>query len=147
MTMAITKAVEDGAKAVVCASTGNTSASAAAYAPEPGDMRGADPRGEIAMGKLAQALIHGAKVLQIAATSTRRSNRPDSASPPDHSGQLYQSVSHRRPEDLCLRDRRRPGRRTRRPCIPVGNAGNITSYWRGYSEYHASGRPRAGDRT
>src|ERR671938_809666 len=72
MTMAITKAKEEGAKAVVCASTGNTSASAAAYAARAGmTCVVLIPDGYIALGKLAQALIHGAKVLQIRATSTR----------------------------------------------------------------------------
>jgi threonine synthase len=73
MTMAITKAVEKGAEAVICASTGNTSAAAAAYAGKAGLTCGVIiPKGKIAMGKLAQALVHGAKVIQIEATSTRR---------------------------------------------------------------------------
>lgn len=80
MTMAISKAAEEGAKAVICASTGNTSASAAAYAVR-ADMTCAVlvPQGKIAMGKLAQALVHGAKLLQVEGTSTTASNWPASS--------------------------------------------------------------------
>src|SRR5580704_1247371 len=112
MTMAISKAVEEGAKAVVCGSTGNTSASAAAYAARAGlTCAVLIPDGYIALGKLAQALIHGARVLQI------RGNF-----------------------DAALDIVRVLGDAPDYHCIPVGNAGNITAYWKGYREYQDAGR-------
>jgi len=107
MTMAISKAAESGAKAVVCASTGNTSASAAAYAAKAGMLPVVlVPQGKIAMGKLAQAIAHGAKLLQV-------------------DGNF----------DDCLEIARELGFAPDIHALPVGNAGNITAYWRGYEEY------------
>ena len=142
MTMAISKAVEDGAKTVVCASTGNTSASAAAYAARAGLACAVlIPEGHIALGKLAQALIHGAKVLQI------RGNFDVALDIVRDLGQsgavtVVNSVNPFRIE----------GQKTGAfeivdvlgdapdvHCIPVGNAGNITAYWKGYLEYKAAG--------
>jgi threonine synthase len=146
MTLAISKAVEAGAEAVVCASTGNTSASAAAYAARAG-LRCVVliPEGQIALGKLAQALVHGATVLQIrgnfdAALRIVRelpSRAPvtvvNSVNPDRIAGQMtaaFEIVD-------VLRDA--PDIH----CIPVGNAGNITAYWRGYCEYRAAGMSSA----
>jgi threonine synthase len=121
MTMAISMAVDEGAKAVVCASTGNTSASAAAYAPGPAwPAWCSSPRGTSRLGKLAQALVHGARVLQVRGnfdqllTIVRELPEPRA----DHGGQLGQPAPHRRAEDGRLRDRRRPGRRPRCPLHP-----------------------------
>ncbi|MFM7060037.1 MAG: threonine synthase, partial [Actinomycetes bacterium] len=143
MTMAITKAVEDGAEAVICASTGNTSASAAAYSARAGLTCGVIiPEGKIAMGKLAQALIHGARVVQIEGNfdealrivrelgETGRVTVVNSINPFRIEGQktaAFEIVD-------ALRDA--PAVH----CIPVGNAGNITAYWQGYVEYAAMGR-------
>ncbi len=149
MTLAISKALEDGAKAVVCASTGNTSASAAAYAARAGMTCAVlIPEGHIALGKLAQALVHGAKVLQVrgnfdeALTIVRRLGEKapvtvvNSVNPFRIQGQktgAFEIV-----DEL--------GDAPDVHCIPVGNAGNITAYWRGYLEYreagHASKLPR-----
>ena len=143
MTMAITKAVEDGFKVVMCASTGNTSASAAAYAARAGIQCAVlIPEGKIAFGKLSQAMIHGAKVIQIkgnfddALTLVRRICE-------DHPIALVNSVNPYRIE----------GQKTGAfeivddfggiapdfQAMPVGNAGNITAYWKGYKEYKAAG--------
>jgi threonine synthase len=143
MTMAISKAVQEGAKAVVCASTGNTSASAAAYAARAGlTCAVLIPDGHIALGKLAQALVHGARVLQV------RGNFDEALSIvrelPDHAPiTVVNSVNPYRIE----------GQKTGAfeiidvlgdapdvHCIPVGNAGNITAYWRGYLQYKEAGR-------
>ena len=143
MTMAISKAVEEGAKAVVCASTGNTSASAAAYAARAGlTCAVLIPEGHIALGKLAQALVHGARALQV------RGNFDEALSIvrelPDHAPiTVVNSVNPHRIE----------GQKTGAfeivdvlgdapdvHCIPVGNAGNITAYWRGYLQYKEAGR-------
>ena len=121
MTMAISKAVEEGAKAVVCASTGNTSASAAAYAARAGlTCAVLIPEGHIALGKLAQALVHGARVLQVRGNFDEALDhraRP-ARHAPGHRGQLGQPLPDRRPEDRRVRDRRRAGRRARRPLHP-----------------------------
>jgi len=138
MTMAITKAKEKGAEAVICASTGNTSASAAAYAGKAGMTCGVIiPKGKIAMGKLAQALVHGAKVLQIEGNF-------------DQALLLCRQLADTYPVELVnsVNPYRIDGQRSgaweivdqlgRAPdvhCMPVGNAGNITAYWRGYREY------------
>ena len=121
MTMAITKAVEEGAKVVVCASTGNTSASAAAYAARAGITCGVViPEGKIALGKLAQALIHGAQVVQIrgnfdqALDVVRALGDVDGVS----RRQLDQPVPHRGAEDRVVRDRRGARRRARRALPP-----------------------------
>jgi threonine synthase len=142
MTMAITKAVEQGAEAVICASTGNTSAAAAAYAGKAGLTCGVIiPKGKIAMGKLAQALVHGAKVIQIEGNF-------------DQALTLCRDLADRYPVELVnsVNPYRIDGQRTgaweivdqlgRAPDVhvmPVGNAGNITAYWRGYREYSADG--------
>ena len=143
MTMAISKAVEEGAKAVVCASTGNTSASAAAYAARAGlTCAVLIPDGYIALGKLAQALIHGARVLQI------RGNF-------DEALRIVRELGERAPITVVnsINPYRIEGQKTGAfeivdalgdapdvHCIPVGNAGNITAYWKGYLQYRA-GRP------
>jgi threonine synthase len=141
MTMAITKAVEEGFKAVICASTGNTSASAAAYAARAG-IRCAVliPEGKIALGKLSQAMIHGARVIQI------RGNF-------DHALNLVRQICERHPIALVnsINPYRIEGQKTGAfeivddfngiapdfHALPVGNAGNITAYWKGYKEYHS----------
>ena len=143
MTLAISKALEEGAKAVVCASTGNTSASAAAYASRAGlTCAVLIPEGYIALGKLAQALIHGARVLQI------RGNFDDAL-------EIVRELGERAPITVVnsVNPFRIDGQKTaafeivdalgRAPdvhCIPVGNAGNITAYWKGYREYQDAGR-------
>src|SRR5438132_3419517 len=143
MTVAISKAAEEGAKAVVCASTGNTSASAAAYAARAGlTCAVLIPEGYIALGKLAQALIHGARVLQL------RTNF-------DGCLEIVRELGERAPVTVVnsINPYRIEGQKTaafeivdvlgRAPdvhCIPVGNAGNITAYWKGYREYQDAGR-------
>jgi threonine synthase len=142
MTVAITKAAAAGAKAVVCASTGNTSASAAAYSAKAGILCVVlIPAGNVASGKLAQALVHGAKVVEIrgnfdqAFEITRKLEGPypivvvNSTNPHRLLGQKTGAF------EICDRLERAPDYHI----IPVGNAGNITSYWRGYREYHADG--------
>ncbi|MDP6607043.1 MAG: threonine synthase [Dehalococcoidia bacterium] len=149
MVMAVAKAVEEGATAVLCASTGNTSASAAAYAALYG-LRAyvIVPAGNIALGKLAQATAHGAEIVQIDGSF-------------DDALDLARELSER--HDLALVNSVNPhrieGQKTAAfeivdelgdapslLCIPVGNAGNITAYWRGFGEYYrlerAGRRPR-----
>jgi threonine synthase len=140
MTMAISKALEEGSRAVICASTGNTSASAAAYAAR-GGLKCAVliPRGAIALGKLSQALIHGAIVLAVEGNF-------------DDALRLVRDCAQRYPVTLVnsLNPYRIEGQKTasfeicdalgKAPdfqVMPVGNAGNITAYWKGYKEYHA----------
>jgi threonine synthase len=143
MTVAISKAVEEGAKAVVCASTGNTSASAAAYAARAGlTCAVLIPEGHIALGKLAQALIHGARVLQI------RGNF-------DAALDIVRELGEKAPVTIVnsINPYRIEGQKTGAfeivdvlgdapdfHCIPVGNAGNITAYWKGYREYQDAGK-------
>ena len=149
MTMALSQAVADGAKAVICASTGNTSASAAAYAGKAGLASAVlVPEGKIAMGKLAQALVHGAQLLQV------KGNFDDCL-------ELARQLSQEYPVALVnsVNPVRIQGQKTASfeivdmlgdapdiHCLPVGNAGNITAYWLGYQEYAAEGpatrRPR-----
>lgn len=138
MTVAISKAAENGAKAVICASTGNTSASATAYAVKAG-MTSAVliPDGKIAMGKLAQAIVHGAKVLQVQGNfddclvlaKDLAENYPvalvNSVNPDRIEGQKTASFE--------IVDRL--GDAPDIHVLPVGNAGNITAYWKGYVEY------------
>jgi threonine synthase len=142
MTVAISKAVEEGAKAVICASTGNTSASAAAYAAKAGIECGVlVPEGAIALGKLAQALVHGAKVIQVLGNF-------------DAALQMARELVERYPVTLVnsVNPHRIEGQKTgafeicealgRAPdyhVIPVGNAGNITAYWKGYREERDAG--------
>ncbi len=142
MTLAISRAVEEGAKAVVCASTGNTSASAAAYAAKAGlTCAVLVPKGKIATGKMAQTLVHGARVLEVEGNF-------------DASLELAKDLAARYPVTLVnsVNVLRLQGQKTaafeicdalgRAPdlhCVPVGNAGNISSHWMGYSEYLADG--------
>lgn len=143
MTMAISKAVEAGSKAVICASTGNTSASAAAYAARAGIKAVVIiPEGKIALGKLAQALIHDSKVLQI------DGNFDDALRVVKRLVDLYpitlvNSINPFRIEgqksaafEVCDRLDSAPDFHA----LPVGNAGNITAYWKGYKEYRDKGR-------
>lgn len=137
MTVAVSAAVSEGAEVVVCASTGNTAASAAAYAARAG-LRGAVivPEGKIATGKLAQALMHGARVVAL------RGNFDQALS-------LVRELADRHPIALVnsVNEYRIEGQKTgafevcdhlgEAPdvlCIPVGNAGNVTSWWRGFQE-------------
>ncbi|MBO0808840.1 MAG: threonine synthase [Actinobacteria bacterium] len=143
MTVAVTAAVSRGATAVICASTGNTSASAAAYAAR-ADLTCAVlvPRGKIALGKLAQALVHGARLLQV------DGNFDDCLT-------LARTLSERYPVALVnsVNPDRLQGQKTAAfeiadalgdapdvHCLPVGNAGNISAYWLGYTEYRQAGR-------
>ncbi|HEX2213952.1 MAG TPA: threonine synthase, partial [Mycobacterium sp.] len=142
MTLAISKAVERGAQAVICASTGNTSASAAAYAAKAGlTCAVLIPRGKIAYGKLAQALVHGAQVIQIEGNFDRALDMCR-ALVVDYPVELVNSVNPARIEgqktgafEVCDFLGRAPDIHV----MPVGNAGNITAYWRGYREYHRDG--------
>jgi threonine synthase len=148
MTVAISKAVEEGATAVICASTGNTSASAAAYAVKAGlSCVVLVPHGRIAAGKLAQALVHDARLLQVEGGF-------------DDCLRLARDLADQLPVSLVnsVNAFRIEGQKTasfevvdtlgRAPdvhCLPVGNAGNITAYWKGYTEYADDGlcrRPR-----
>jgi threonine synthase len=142
MTLAISKAVEEGARAVVCASTGNTSAAAAAYAAKAGlTCAVLVPKGKIAMGKMAATLVHGARVLEVEGNF-------------DASLDLARDLAAHYPVTLVnsVNPYRLQGQKTaafeicdalgRAPdvhCVPVGNAGNISSHWMGYSEYLADG--------
>src|SRR3954466_7726299 len=142
MTMAISKAAEEGAKAVICASTGNTSASAAAYAVRAG-MQCAVlvPQGKIALGKMAQALVHGAKLLQVDGNFDDCLELARKLAI-DYPVALVNSVNPFRLQgqktaafEICDLLGRAPDVH----CIPVGNAGNITAYWMGYQEYASDG--------
>ena len=142
MTMAITKAKEEGAQAVICASTGNTSASAAAYAARAGMVCAVlVPQGKIALGKLAQALVHGAKLLQV------DGNFDDclalaSKLAIDYPVSLVNSVNQYRIEGQKTASFEIVDVLGDAPdvhCLPVGNAGNITAYWQGYREYADDG--------
>jgi threonine synthase len=142
MTMAISKAVEQGAKAVICASTGNTSASAAAYAGKAGLLCGVIvPKGNIALGKLAQALVHGARVLQVDGNFDQALDLCRTLDE-KYPVQLVNSVNPYRIDgqrsgayEICDQLGSAPDVHV----MPVGNAGNITAYWRGYRDYHADG--------
>jgi len=138
MTMAVTKAVEAGSEAIVCASTGNTSASAAAYAVRAGIKAFVlIPDGKIALGKLAQTLMYGAEIIQINGNF-------------DAGMSLVKEIVEHAPVTLVnsVNPFRIEGQKTAAfeiidelgdapdyHCLPVGNAGNITAYWKGYSEY------------
>src|ERR1700758_1111036 len=142
MTMAISKAAEAGAKAVICASTGNTSASAAAYAVRAGMTCAVlVPQGKIALGKMAQALVHGARLLQVDGNFDDCLELARKLAV-DYPVALVNSVNPHRIEgqktaafEICDALGRAPDVH----CIPVGNAGNITAYWRGYTEYQTAG--------
>jgi len=143
MTVAVSMAKEMGSKAVICASTGNTSASAAAYASRAG-MKAfvLIPEGKIALGKLSQAMAHGAQVIQIEGNF-------------DEALHIVREISEAEPVTLVnsLNPYRIEGQKTASfeivdhlgfaptyHCLPVGNAGNITAYWKGYKEYWEKGR-------
>jgi len=142
MTMAISKACEKGAKAVMCASTGNTSASAAAYSARAGiKCIVLIPSGNIALGKLSQALIHGAVVLAVEGNF-------------DDALELVKEITAKYPIELVnsLNPFRIEGQKSASfeicdalgdapdyQVMPVGNAGNITAYWKGYKEYKEAG--------
>ncbi|MDX1976916.1 MAG: threonine synthase [Pseudanabaenaceae cyanobacterium bins.68] len=143
MTMAISKAKEAGAEAVICASTGNTSAAAAAYAKR-GGLRAyvLIPDGKVALGKLSQALIYGAEVIAIAGNF-------------DRALELVRQMADRYPITLVnsLNPHRLEGQKTAAfelidalgdapdfLCVPMGNAGNITAYWMGFKQFHALGK-------
>jgi threonine synthase len=143
MTMAITKAKAQGAQTVICGSTGNTSAAAAAYAAKAGmDCVVLVPEGKIAMGKLAQAIVYGAKVLQIRGNFDQALN-------------LARELTQHLPITIVnsINPDRIEGQKTAAfelvdvlgdapdiVAIPVGNAGNITAYWRGFTQYHSLGK-------
>ena len=146
MTVAITKALAAGTTTVICASTGNTSASAAAYAARAGlDCVVVIPEGKVALGKLAQALVHGARVLQVrgsfddaltlvrslaerAPVTVVNSINPDRIAGQASAAFELVDALGRAPDDVFL---------------PVGNAGNITAYFRGFTAYRAAGRSDA----
>ncbi len=143
MVAAIAKALEEGSQAVICASTGNTSASAAAYAASCGlECIIVIPEGKIAPGKLAQAVIHGAKIIAIDGNF-------------DQALTIVRELTERHPVTLVnsVNPNRIEGQKTGAfeivdalgdapdyHFIPVGNAGNITAYWKGYCEYHKMGK-------
>ncbi len=143
MVVAIAKAVEDGSRCVICASTGNTSASAAAYGARFGlDVVVIVPKGKIALGKLAQAIAYGAKIIAIQGNF-------------DQALQIVRSLVQKHPVTLVnsLNPYRIEGQKTAAfeivddlgdaPdyfFIPVGNAGNITAYWKGFVEYEQAGK-------
>jgi threonine synthase len=145
MTMAITKAKANGAKTVICGSTGNTSAAAAAYAAKAGlDCVVLVPQGKVALGKLAQSMVYGAKVLQIQGNFDQALN-------------LARELTQHLPITIVnsINPDRIEGQKTgafeivdvlgKAPdilSIPVGNAGNITAYWRGFTQYHFAGNAK-----
>ena len=145
MVVAVAKAVEAGSKAIICASTGNTSASAAAYAAYCGlTAIIVVPKGKIALGKLAQAIIYGAKIVTIDGNF-------------DQALHIVRELTRKHPVTLVnsLNPHRIDGQKTaafeiidilgEAPdylFIPVGNAGNITAYWKGFVEYYQAGRAR-----
>src|ERR1035437_8980414 len=145
MVMAISKAVEEGAKAVICASTGNTSASAAAYGAAAGlEVIVVLPKGKIAVGKLIQAIVAGAKVIAVDGNF-------------DQALTVVREMAEQKENPVTLVNHLNPyridgqttaafeicddlGRAPDILAIPVGNAGNITAYWRGFNKYEAAGR-------
>ncbi|MEK6693150.1 MAG: threonine synthase [Nitrospirota bacterium] len=143
MTLAVSKAIETGAKAIICASTGNTSASASAYAAKAGIQAFVlIPEGKISLGKLAQAMIHGARVIQVEGNF-------------DEALSIVKKISEKYPMVLVnsINPFRIEGQKSASfevsdhlgeapeyHSLPVGNAGNITAYWRGYKEYYDAGR-------
>ena len=137
MTCAVSAAVREGAEAVICASTGNTAASLAAYAARAG-IRGVVivPEGKIAMGKLAQALMHGARVIALQGNFDRALQLVRELSA-NHPIALVNSVNEFRVEGqktAAFEIAEELDHRLDALCIPVGNAGNITAYWRGFKE-------------
>ncbi|MDQ3531433.1 MAG: threonine synthase [Actinomycetota bacterium] len=142
MTVAISKALEEGSNAVLCASTGNTSASAAAYAARAGMICAVlIPSGNVALGKLAQALIHGARVIEIDGNFDEALGLSQEMAR-SHPITLVNSVNPYRIEGqktAAFEIVEALGRAPDMHLMPVGNAGNITAYWRGYTEAHAAG--------
>ncbi|HEX8347127.1 MAG TPA: threonine synthase [Actinoplanes sp.] len=145
MTVAVSKAVEEGSKAIICASTGNTSASAAAYAARAGlTCAVLVPQGKIALGKLSQALVHGAKLLQV------NGNFDDclvmaSKLSQDFPVSLVNSVNIFRlhgQKTAAFEIIEALGDAPDIHCLPVGNAGNISAYWMGYTEEHEAGNTK-----
>jgi len=146
MVVAIAKALEGGSQAVMCASTGNTSASAAAYAAYCGlSCAVIIPKGKIALGKMAQAIIYGAKIIALDGNF-------------DQALQMVRALTEKHPVTLVnsLNPNRIEGQKTASfeivdalggapdyLFIPVGNAGNITAYWKGFVEYHQAGRAKS----
>jgi len=146
MVVAVAKAMEEGSKAIICASTGNTSASAAAYAAYCGlTAIIVIPKGKIALGKLAQAIIYGAKIVAIDGNF-------------DQALKIVRSLTEKHPVTLVnsVNPNRIEGQKTAAfeiidvlgdapdyLFIPVGNAGNITAYWKGFMEYYQAGRARS----
>lgn len=146
MTMAISKALEKGMKTVMCASTGNTSASAAAYSAASGTLKCVVliPEGNIALGKLAQAMIHKAQVIAVKGNFDEALN-------------IVKEITAQYPVELVnsINPFRIEGQKTAAfeicdvlgeapefHAIPVGNAGNITAYWKGYKEYKQAGKSK-----
>jgi threonine synthase len=145
MVVAVAKALEEGSEAIICASTGNTSASAAAYAAYCGlDVIIVIPKGKIALGKLAQAIVYGAKIVSVDGNF-------------DQALSIVRSLTEKHPVTLVnsLNPNRIEGQKTAAfeivdvlgeapdyHFIPVGNAGNITAYWKGYLEYCRAGRAK-----
>ena len=143
MVVAVAKAVEEGSRAIICASTGNTSASAAAYAAHCGlSCIIVIPKGNIAMGKLAQAIVHGAKIVAVDGNF-------------DQALTIVRGITERHPVTLVnsLNPHRIEGQKTAAfeivdalgdapdyLFLPVGNAGNITAYWKGFREYYDAGK-------
>ncbi|MFA6222418.1 MAG: threonine synthase [Desulfomonilaceae bacterium] len=146
MTMAVSRAVEAGSRAVICASTGNTSASAAAYAARAGIKAFVViPEGKIALGKLAQAMIHGATVIKILGNFDDALNIVKQISD-EHPITLVNSLNPHRIEgqksgafEICDTLGTTPDYHS----LPVGNAGNITAYWAGYKAYFDCGKIRS----
>ena len=145
MVLAVAKALEDGARSVICASTGNTSASAAAYAAAAGlECVVVLPAGKIAVGKLLQALVFGARVISVRGNFDEALRVVRALSEQDeHPITLVNSVNPFRLEgqktaafEVCDDLGRAPDVLA----IPVGNAGNISAYWRGFREYREAGR-------
>ncbi|MDF2961705.1 MAG: threonine synthase [Paenibacillus sp.] len=143
MVMAVAKAMEEGSRTIMCASTGNTSAAAAAYAARGGlNCIVLIPNNNIALGKLAQAIIYGAKVIAIEGNFDRALEivREITAK---HPITLVNSVNPFRIEGqktAAFEVVEQLGKAPDYLAIPVGNAGNITAYWRGFKEYHAAGK-------
>ncbi len=145
MVVAIAKALETGSKAVICASTGNTSASAAAYAAYCGlTVVIIVPAGNIALGKLAQAIVYGAKIVAIEGNFDQALNIVRSLTE-KHAVTLVNSVNPHRIEGqktAAFEIIDTLGDAPDYLFIPVGNAGNITAYWKGFVEYHRAGKAR-----
>ena len=142
MTLAVSKAREEGSKAVICASTGNTSASASAYAAKAG-MKAyvLVPEGGIALGKLSQAMVHGALVFEVAGSFDEALEIVKEITR-DHPVTMVNSLNPYRLEgqksaafEVC----EHLGHAPTYHFLPVGNAGNITAYWRGYKDYKEKG--------